>query len=263
MKSEALVLVPFPTLNKKGIVKLLEWKDSTKRGSRGNASLTLIFDDKDDPIFYKYIDDFEPPFNEEISRLIALFLDRAALETFEDELYDFQYRFMQVVGTLAEHELHIKESEEFPSASKSINQGLDYRFKIIVIGDPLVGKSSTILRYTDKAFRRSHISTLGVNITQKRVSYQNNECELIFWDCAGQIKFQNVREMYYQGAVGVIIVYDLTNRETFENAEKWYQDVMNILEEPEHACFILCGNKKDRTDEIQSQPKKVKRWQVA
>jgi Ras-related protein Rab-8A len=249
VKSEALILVPFPMFQRKGVVKLFEWKDSELRGGRGNAALTVLYEDKDDAIFYKYIDDFEPPFKNAIPDLISLLRSHESADLIISKLESFQSEFFNLLGSLADHELHLKEQVAFPTISSPQNGSLDYRFKLVIIGDPSVGKSSTILRYTDKAFRRSYISTIGVNITEKRVEVDKTLCQLIFWDCAGQIKYQHIRQMYYQGAVGILIVYDITNHTTLESVKGWYHDVKMNLEEPQYSRFVLCGNKKDKIQE--------------
>ena len=230
-------------------MKFFEWEDPSLRGGKGNAALSLLFADKDDAIFYKYIDDFEPLFNAGVQEFLFLYQSHAEEESILNQLCDFQARAEQLLRTLAETELTKKEA--FPPVCDSPDQGIDFAFKTIIVGDPSVGKSSTILRYTDKAFRRSYISTIGVNITQKQVQIEDQECQFVFWDCAGQIKYQNMRQKYYQGATGIIIVYDIINRQTFESVSDWYHDVIKNIENPEECRFILCGNKKDKESQAE------------
>ncbi|KAJ5070284.1 small rab-related gtpase [Anaeramoeba ignava] len=103
-------------------------------------------------------------------------------------------------------------------------------FKIIVIGDSNVGKSSLMERFTNNAFLENFITTIGVD----------------FWDTAGQERFRTVTRSFYRGANGVVIVYDITNRKSFENLQKWIEDVkLYSNNDPQ---ILVLGNKSDLTE---------------
>jgi len=107
-----------------------------------------------------------------------------------------------------------------------------------------------ILQFTDKAFRRSYIPTIGANITEKNIYLQNASFQMILWDLAGQSKFQKMRSLYYNGAQCVIVVFDLTNTESFENVKDWYSDVKSNFNNFNELEVVMCGNKCDLEKEI-------------
>jgi small GTP-binding protein len=122
---------------------------------------------------------------------------------------------------------------------------MDSVYKIIVIGDPAVGKTSLILRFTDNAFRQSYLPTIGTNLSDKVLSLGRENIELVFWDIAGQSKFSKARKNFYRGAHGIIIVFDLTSLESFKNVKAWHDDATSVLGSV--PCYVI-GNKLDMAD---------------
>ena len=103
-------------------------------------------------------------------------------------------------------------------------------FKILLIGDSGVGKSSIIMRYVDRVFNDRFTSTIGVDYKIKSISLypgQNNEkiIKLHIWDTAGQEKFKTIVRSYYRGAQGIMVVYDISNKESFDSVEGWLSDI--------------------------------------
>jgi len=94
-------------------------------------------------------------------------------------------------------------------------------FKLVLIGDGGVGKTSVRRKYLGKGFISSHIATIGVDFAQKFVQVNGVTCRLVIWDLAGQTGFERVRKHYYQGCSSLVLVYDITNRESFDNATRW------------------------------------------
>lgn len=251
---KTILIVPFPMIEMKGVVKLLEWPDMNKRGRKSYASLTLLYEDKFDPIFYKYLQDFEFPFKIACEKIINLKENYAHEEEIQIRLDEFDTMCNYLLKKLAEKELSLMQSEEFPSEQGPTTADREYCYKIIVVGDPTVGKTSTILRYTDKTFHRSYIPTIGVNITEKTIHRPNILIKLMIWDLAGQSKYQRIRFQFYQGSDGALLVYDLTQRNSFVNIEKWYEDMRKNIPLSHRMKFILIGNKSDRSNEIQVSP---------
>jgi len=247
---QSLLIVPFPMIEMKGLVKLIDWPDYTKRGAKSFASITLLFDDKNDPIFYKYLQDFEFPFKLFSEKITNLCENLARPEEIQIRLDEFHYICTKLLDKLAEKELTLMQSEEFPNEMDPNYRNKEYCYKIIVAGDPEVGKTSSILRFTDKTFHRSYIPTIGVNITEKEVRRPNINIKLMIWDLAGQSKYQRIRFQFYQGSDGILLVFDLTNRSTFENIFKWYEDMKKNIPHSDKIKFILIGNKKDKEKEI-------------
>ncbi|MEX2681604.1 MAG: Rab family GTPase [Candidatus Sigynarchaeota archaeon] len=122
---------------------------------------------------------------------------------------------------------------------------MDSVYKIIVIGDPAVGKTSLILRFTDNAFRQTYLPTIGTNLSDKVLNIGCEKIELVFWDIAGQSKFSRARKNFYKGAQGIIIVFDLTSHETFKNVKAWHDDAISVLGNV--PCHVI-GNKLDMSE---------------
>uniref|UniRef100_A0A3Q3A1H2 Ras-related protein Rab-35 n=1 Tax=Kryptolebias marmoratus TaxID=37003 RepID=A0A3Q3A1H2_KRYMA len=119
--------------------------------------------------------------------------------------------------------------------------GKDYHhlFKLLIIGDSDVGKSSLLLRFADSSFS-SYITTIGVDFKIRTVDIQGERVKLQIWDTAGQERFRTITS-YYRNTHGVIIVYDVTNPESFVNVKRWLNE---ISENCDSVCKIL-GNKND------------------
>lgn len=118
-----------------------------------------------------------------------------------------------------------------------------YTFKIVVVGDYGVGKTSLLNRYIDQKFNHDYLPTLGVNMLRKEMVYANNKVKLMFWDIAGQELYANVREQFYEGTQGAMLVYDVTRPESFANITKWYKEIIDVAK-TEIYC-VLVGNKID------------------
>jgi len=101
----------------------------------------------------------------------------------------------------------------------------DYNFKILIIGDAGVGKSSLLLRYCDDKFTDKTLSTIGVDFKTKMMNVRGKRIKLSIWDTAGQEKFRTLTSSYYRNAHGVILMYDATNRESFNHILYWLQQV--------------------------------------
>ena len=131
--------------------------------------------------------------------------------------------------------------------SKEYSREYDYIYKILIIGDSGVGKSSILLRFTDNIFTESFISTIGVDFKVKTISIDNKIIKLQIWDTAGQERFKTITSSYYRGGHGIIIVFDLTNRVSFENISMWLNEIksFNGNDLPK----LLVGNKSDLCDD--------------
>jgi len=122
-------------------------------------------------------------------------------------------------------------------------------FKICIVGDGGVGKTSLALRYTENTFKDNYIMTIGSNFSTKTVSlpnYPHLDIKLQIWDLAGQKHFSFVRPPFYRGASGVIYVFDLTRRSSFASLPNWKSEVSKVIGEKPS---ILVGNKIDLADE--------------
>ncbi|CAM9652431.1 unnamed protein product [Heterosigma akashiwo] len=123
----------------------------------------------------------------------------------------------------------------------------DHLFKLVLIGDSGVGKSCLLLRFADDAFTESYISTIGVDFRFKTVKIDKKTVKLQIWDTAGQERFRTITSAYYRGADGIIMVYDVMNKESFEHVSAWLSEVNRYANEG--TCKLLVGNKSDRAEE--------------
>ena len=118
------------------------------------------------------------------------------------------------------------------------------QFKILLIGDAGVGKSSMLLRFTDDAFEEQMASTIGVDFRVKTVTLGGKTAKLTIWDTAGQERFRTLTSSYYRGCHGIIVVFDVNERETFENLPRWLEE-LELYTTTQFASKLLVGNKID------------------
>ncbi len=126
----------------------------------------------------------------------------------------------------------------------------EYVFKIVILGDSAVGKTSLINQYVEATFQEDYKPTLGANIIRKDVIIDqiNAKVRLIMWDLAGQEKYNVIRSMYFQGCVGALLVYDITRNSTFESINvRWLRDFDKYVKKEGSYCLI--GNKMDLKDQ--------------
>ncbi len=247
---ESLVILPFPSKNLKGIVKYIKWDDPSRRGSIGLSALVLLFQEIDDVIFYKYINDLSIPFNNLTPEIINLEKSKASREDFVKLIEHLEFNISALLEELKLQEMAQQESEAFPEQQYKDRSLIDYQFKIIIIGDPSVGKTSLILRYTNNAFRRSYVPTLGVHVTDKIFKVEDAIIQLTLWDIGGQVKFETMRQQFYRGFDAVFLVFDLTRIETFNSIPKWYSDVLAQLKNrSDMLTGFVIGNKNDLVEQ--------------
>jgi len=125
----------------------------------------------------------------------------------------------------------------------AMKKDYDYLFKLVLIGDSGVGKSCLLLRFADDSFTDSYISTIGVDFRFRTVNIDMKTVKLQIWDTAGQERFRTITSAYYRGAHGIIMVYDVTNYESFEHVEEWLNEVNRHASES--TLKLLVGNKAD------------------
>ena len=183
------------------------------------------------------------------------------------DVYIFAFHicfFMLYLQGLEEATLHrnrdelIEEEEEKRAAEsekkkRTIIQSADLsssgvepqmrRVKILVLGDSGVGKSCLITRWTADAFTANIVSTVGVNFKSKRVHLNNEYVQVQVWDTAGQEHFHKITTSYYRGANGIMLVYDVSDAKTMENAEYWIKNIKAHASESVRVALI--GNKTD------------------
>ena len=124
-----------------------------------------------------------------------------------------------------------------------------YLLKYIIIGDPAVGKSNILLKYAHNKFTNEYQSTIGVEFGAKNLTIEGKVFRIQIWDTAGQENFRSITRAYYKNSVCALIVYDITNRSSFENIISWIEDCKG--QSPKSIFIILVGNKNDLENERQ------------
>ena len=123
----------------------------------------------------------------------------------------------------------------------SIN--FNYLFKYIIIGDSAVGKSNILLRYVHEKFNEEFQSTIGVEFGAKNIQLNEKIYRIQIWDTAGQENFRSITRAYYKNSVCACIVYDITQKNSFENVKSWIEDCKK--QSPKTVFLVLIGNKLD------------------
>lgn len=131
-----------------------------------------------------------------------------------------------------------------------MNPEYDYLFKLLLIGDSGVGKSCLLLRFADDTYTESYISTIGVDFKIRTVQLDGHTAKLQIWDTAGQERFRTLTPSYYRGGQGAILVYDVTNRDSFQKVEDWLNELETYTTNHD-MIKMLVGNKCDKEDERQ------------
>lgn len=117
--------------------------------------------------------------------------------------------------------------------------------KVIMVGDSNVGKSCIVLRYTQHTYTESYINTVGLDFKNRVISIGSKIYKVQLWDTAGQERYRSIRKGYYRGAKGIILVYDITNPESFVSLKKWIQDITEVFDAWEKPPLLVIGNKTD------------------
>ncbi|XP_065186865.1 ras-related protein Rab-39B-like [Sycon ciliatum] len=120
-----------------------------------------------------------------------------------------------------------------------------YQFRLILIGDSTVGKSSLLRQFTENRFLEYNDPTVGVDFHARVVEIDGHAIKLQLWDTAGQERFRSITRSYYRNAAGGLLVYDITSRESFLHIRDWLQEARQCAE-PHQIQFVLVGHKTDQ-----------------
>ena len=123
----------------------------------------------------------------------------------------------------------------------------DYLLKYIIIGDSAVGKSNLLLRFAQNDFKYEYQLTIGVEFGAKNIEINKRRYRLQIWDTAGQENYRSITRAYYKNSVCAILVYDITNRDSFEHISNWIEDCLS--QSPKTVFMVLVGNKSDLNEQ--------------
>ena len=136
----------------------------------------------------------------------------------------------------------------------------DNVLKLVILGEGRVGKTSILLQYFKKTFNEGQISTVNPNFYEKTVNSNGKSVQLKFWDTAGQEQFNAISALYYQNAVGALIVYDVSIFETFNKVKEWVKTLQEAV--GKDIVFVIAGNKFDLStkDELDKRNAEIENY---
>lgn len=123
-----------------------------------------------------------------------------------------------------------------------------FSLQLVLIGDNGVGKSCLLLRFADNTFTENFISTIGVDFRFRTLKIDKKTVKLQIWDTAGQERYRTITSAYYRGADGIIMVYDVTNEDSFNHINEWFLEVNRYASET--CCKLIVGNKTDLPNKV-------------
>jgi len=228
------------------------------------------------PILERFRDEFafkkygSASFDTETHRLLFISVDENATLSFVvntlasiDRLYPYAYyiaeKSAQIINAeendviqieIPNFECSVEKSEKLRHQiyQMRLDRGLSYRFKFVIVGDLRVGKTSIVRRFVDKKFSKDYRSTIGLNILSHAFEFLDNDIHINLWDIGAQKYFKRFRKTYYSGIQAAFIVFDLTNRESFNNIQTWYVELIDFIGGRDIP-IVLVGNKKDLVDQ--------------
>ena len=136
-----------------------------------------------------------------------------------------------------------EEEDENIESNIQSKYDFSYSVKFITVGDSSVGKSNIMLRFSRNTFYPGHQATLGIEFANKHLIYNNTDYLIQIWDTAGQEEFKSITRTYYKASAVAMMVYDITNENSFENIKTWLSDCKEMA--PSTALLVLIGNKND------------------
>ncbi|XP_069023242.1 ras-related protein Rab-3D-like [Embiotoca jacksoni] len=129
------------------------------------------------------------------------------------------------------------------------DQNFDYMFKLLIIGNSSVGKTSFLFRYADDSFTPAFVSTVGIDFKVKTIYRNDKRVKLQIWDTAGQERYRTITTAYYRGAMGFLLMYDITSQDSFCAVQDWATQIKTYSWD--NAQVVLVGNKLDLEEDRQ------------
>ena len=164
------------------------------------------------------------------------------LLNYKEYLFDFQVKHSQNVQ-VGFNPSHIKGNRSTTMALAG-DKDHDHQFKLLIVGNSSVGKSAILLRFADDKYDESYVSTIGIDFKVRSIDLDGTRVKMQIWDTAGQEKFRTIGTAYYRNTHGVILVYDVTSKESFLSMERWLQEIKKNCGNTSYK-IVLVGNKDD------------------
>ena len=248
-------IIPFPHQQTSCAVYLFEIPDPEARAGRVDASISILFQDSYSPVIYKTIEEITKKMAELSVKLVKYHKKDDESNTLIKDFYEHVIKYYKDY-----REVEYKKYQMYMKTEAPIS----WKLKIAVVGDPGVGKTTLMLRYIDLAFRELYIPTIGVQVSTKTLFFGEGEnkvgVQLNLWDIAGHDKFSDIRKNYYDGAEGIVFVYDVTRPETLSSLEDWITDFEKMIEKSiKDVPGVIIGNKIDLKDEIKVKEEEAKK----
>jgi small GTP-binding protein len=242
---EVLLIFPIFELKIKILIKYFELAANSQVQNSSKAAIIFIFQEHDDFLFYRYLSYIDSYFEKCVKRIIQLQNLNSDNKAVFNEIINLHNDIQDTIKYLRSKSKYVPKLESTPGSKNELEKPVRYKFKVVVLGDPSVGKTSTILRFTDNIFLRAYVPTMGLNITQKRFYMDQLPLELVLWDIGGQTKFETIRRQFYEGANAFTLVFDISNAKSFADISNWYNDIRNYYSEKIKIKGYLVGNKVD------------------
>mmetsp|Transcript_42837 Transcript_42837/g.93877 ORF Transcript_42837/g.93877 Transcript_42837/m.93877 type:complete len:215 (-) Transcript_42837:592-1236(-) len=134
--------------------------------------------------------------------------------------------------------------------AKQADKHYDFLIKLLLIGDSGVGKSSILARFADDSFSQTFITTIGIDFKIRTITLDDKRIKLQIWDTAGQERFRTITTAYYRGAMGILLVYDVTNQASFDSISGWMRAIEQHASDTVNK--VLLGNKADTSGSLAS-----------
>ena len=143
-------------------------------------------------------------------------------------------------------------------STKGDKQGKPISMKFLILGDMAIGKSCLIERYYSNTFKTNYLATIGVDVRKKRLEINNCDVDVAINDTAGQERFRSITRMYYKGADGILVGFDLTNKNTFSQVNYWIEQIEANKTKDNPISIVLFGNKCDAKEQIVVKDEEIK-----
>ncbi|KAM9314380.1 ras-related protein Rab-3D-like [Pholidichthys leucotaenia] len=150
-----------------------------------------------------------------------------------------------------------KDPGPVPDLRDAADQNFDYMLKLLIIGNSSVGKTSFLFRFADDSFTSAFVSTVGIDFKVKTIYRNNKRIKLQIWDTAGQERYRTITTAYYRGAMGFLLMYEITSQESFCAVQDWATQIKTYSSDS--AKVVLVGNKVDLEDDRQVPTEDAKR----